>query len=347
MHIIDRRTGRCRVVGSWSVRAKAPAGRAANAPASWSAVALHRFGRSPTANEHPKNCGAPSFFILHLKIGGFKVIQGYSKLNFFSPCPEISRLTPESFRPRCPCQSVFVRVSPSQPNKIMNLTRNGKIARLPQPLREDLNRRLNQGAQGRPLLQWLNSLPEVQAVLAADFGGRPINKQSLSQWRRGGYAEWLRQQETWVLAGPMTAETRASPSAAPSPSTGYSAGLCRSAPASAPVRPGQTFEILKFPRDPREGGKKSPPSWPRISVFGFLSDFGLRPSDFPPESDPVRPSQTFEILKNARNGRYCPAAQPLRRMHKKMQRQHPMPLFLHSSFSIFPFKQGIQFMTSL
>ena len=67
----------------------------------------------------------------------------------------------------------------------MPLTRNGKIARLPQPLREELNRRLDQGVPGRPLLQWLNSLPEVQAVLAADFGDRPINKQSLSQWRHG------------------------------------------------------------------------------------------------------------------------------------------------------------------
>ena len=93
----------------------------------------------------------------------------------------------------------------------MNRIRHGKIARLPQRLREELNRRLDQGAQGGPLLQWLNSQPEVQAVLAADFGGRPINKQSLSQWRRGGYAEWLRLQEAQALAGPMPAETRESP----------------------------------------------------------------------------------------------------------------------------------------
>ena len=84
---------------------------------------------------------------------------------------------------------------------MITLSRNGKIARLPKPIREELNRRLDQGAPGGPLLQWLNSLPEVQAVLAADFGGRPINKQSLSQWRHGGYAEWLRLREALALAG--------------------------------------------------------------------------------------------------------------------------------------------------
>ena len=91
---------------------------------------------------------------------------------------------------------------------MMPLSRNGKIARLPKPLREELNRRLDQDAPGGPLLQWLNSLPQVQAVLAADFGGRPINKQSLSQWRHGGYAEWLRLRETRTLAGQMLAEAR-------------------------------------------------------------------------------------------------------------------------------------------
>ena len=110
------------------------------------------------------------------------------------------------FVPVRPCQSVFVH--PVNPVHMITLTRNGKIARLPKPIREELNRRLDQGVPGGPLLQWLNSLPEVQAILTADFGGRPINKQSLSQWRHGGYAEWLRQQETRVLAGQILAEAR-------------------------------------------------------------------------------------------------------------------------------------------
>ena len=293
---------------------------------------------------------------------------------------------------------------------MITLSRNGKIARLPKPVREELNHRLDQGAPGGPLLQWLNSQPEVQAVLAADFGGRPINKQSLSQWRHGGYAEWLRLRETRVLAGQILAEARelqpagrppltdqlatwvlirylmvvrkligqtgaekadfqllhqfsrdlmaflradhakarlqfdwtrfkllsglqpapAAPCPEPPkteavvtdaepvvvaqvskpavgrPSFGspvskpacrnhaeplpsnpatrlYSAGFCRPAPpASVSVSPGQTFEIFKFSRKPREGGRKK-------SAL-LASDFGLRISPRrQPRSAPVRP----------------------------------------------------------
>ena len=51
------------------------------------------------------------------------------------------------------------------------MARNGKIARLPRDLRDELNRRLQDGKQGGPLLVWLNALPTVLAVLARDFGG--------------------------------------------------------------------------------------------------------------------------------------------------------------------------------
>ena len=89
----------------------------------------------------------------------------------------------------------------------MNLNRNGKIARLPKHLREELNRRLDHGERGQALLHWLNSRPEVQALSAAEFDGRPVSKQSLSEWRRGGYAEWLRLQETRAWAQEMIKET--------------------------------------------------------------------------------------------------------------------------------------------
>lgn len=79
------------------------------------------------------------------------------------------------------------------------MTRTGKIARLPHAIREQLNRRLQDGEQGKTVLSWLNSLPEVQAVLAADFTGQPINPQNLSEWRRGGYRDWLDQQEAKAL----------------------------------------------------------------------------------------------------------------------------------------------------
>jgi hypothetical protein len=68
--------------------------------------------------------------------------------------------------------------------------RIGKIARLPKLIRDELNHRLENGAAAPGLLPWLNALPEVQRVLAEKFHGRPLTKHNLSDWRRGGYAEW-------------------------------------------------------------------------------------------------------------------------------------------------------------
>ena len=55
-------------------------------------------------------------------------------------------------------------------------------------------------------MAWLNSLPEVQAVVAREFGGQPISKQNLSRWRNGGYADWLRQQEALDMARQLAAD---------------------------------------------------------------------------------------------------------------------------------------------
>lgn len=82
----------------------------------------------------------------------------------------------------------------------MNTTRTGKIARLPHQLREQLNRRLLDGEQGKKLLIWLNSLPDVHTILAADFGGRPINAQNLTEWKQGGHRDWLAEREARDLA---------------------------------------------------------------------------------------------------------------------------------------------------
>ncbi len=73
--------------------------------------------------------------------------------------------------------------------------RTGKIARLPHDIREQLNRRLSDGEQAHSILNWLNSLPEVQAVLAANFDGRPLNQVNLTHWRDGGYRDWLVRQD--------------------------------------------------------------------------------------------------------------------------------------------------------
>ena len=81
-------------------------------------------------------------------------------------------------------------------------------------MREELNRRLADGEVGKHLVGWLNALPEVCAVLAAEFAGREINEQNLSDWRQGGFEEWQRHQEarewTRVLAeeaGELQAES--------------------------------------------------------------------------------------------------------------------------------------------
>jgi hypothetical protein len=82
----------------------------------------------------------------------------------------------------------------------MNLRRNGKIARLPLTVRQELNRRLDDGEQGKKLVAWLNGLPEVQAIVAAEFGGKPIREQNLSEWKQGGYRDWQAKQEALEIA---------------------------------------------------------------------------------------------------------------------------------------------------
>jgi phage-related protein len=82
----------------------------------------------------------------------------------------------------------------------MNLTRNGKIARLPLEVRQELNRRLDEGEQGKKLVAWLNELPAVQAIVATDFGGKPIREQNLSEWKQRGYRDWLAKQEAFEIA---------------------------------------------------------------------------------------------------------------------------------------------------
>src|SRR5882724_1373591 len=73
-------------------------------------------------------------------------------------------------------------------------TRIGKIAQLPKTIREELNRRLEDGQQGPELLPWLNELPVTKNLLNKQFGGKPISKFNLSDWRHGGYHDWLRLQ---------------------------------------------------------------------------------------------------------------------------------------------------------
>ena len=73
-------------------------------------------------------------------------------------------------------------------------TRNGKIARLPHSIREQVNQRLDDGVQANLIIDWLNSLPEVQAILQEHFDSQPINPVNMTQWKKGGFLDWQNQQ---------------------------------------------------------------------------------------------------------------------------------------------------------
>ena len=84
--------------------------------------------------------------------------------------------------------------------------RYGKIARLPRDLRDQLNRRLDDGEPGVQIVNWLNELPEVQAVLSRNFDGRKINEQNLTEWKAGGYRNWQALQEMLAQTREMAAD---------------------------------------------------------------------------------------------------------------------------------------------
>lgn len=75
------------------------------------------------------------------------------------------------------------------------MARQGKIARLPHALRDEVNRRLLNGETARELLGWLNAQPSAIETWATHFEDAPANPQNLSEWRLGGYKDWLKKRE--------------------------------------------------------------------------------------------------------------------------------------------------------
>src|SRR5579859_2194577 len=71
----------------------------------------------------------------------------------------------------------------------------GKIARLPADIREEINVRLYNGKSGPEIVAWLNELPPVKEILAAQFGGVPLSPSNLTNWRATGYQRWLAEQK--------------------------------------------------------------------------------------------------------------------------------------------------------
>jgi hypothetical protein len=70
------------------------------------------------------------------------------------------------------------------------MERTGKIAKLPPPIRKQVNARLQQGEPSRTIADWLNAQPSVKPILDREFEGRPVTANNVNQWRAGGYQEW-------------------------------------------------------------------------------------------------------------------------------------------------------------
>src|SRR5947209_8917380 len=86
---------------------------------------------------------------------------------------------------------------------------NGKIASLPRPIQDELNQRLEKNEKGSRLRAWLNGLPEVQAVLKADFDGTAITQQNISDHRRHGFLDWQARQQALEFASNLNADDSA------------------------------------------------------------------------------------------------------------------------------------------
>jgi hypothetical protein len=90
----------------------------------------------------------------------------------------------------------------------MNNSSNGKIARLPHHIREQIHFRLRDGQRAKPILAWLNSIPEVREVLASSYGGRPIDDGNLSEWKKRSHSAWLIEQTALGEARRFMSECR-------------------------------------------------------------------------------------------------------------------------------------------
>ena len=68
------------------------------------------------------------------------------------------------------------------------MARQGKIARLPFEVREEINRRLLDNESGEKICGWINHTQGLRGAAA-------ISAPNLSVWRSGGFKEWMEGQE--------------------------------------------------------------------------------------------------------------------------------------------------------
>ena len=71
------------------------------------------------------------------------------------------------------------------------MQRPSKLARLPRPILKELNQRLDRAEPAKHILLWLNPLPEVQAILQAEFNSQPVSRQNLADWKKSSrFRNW-------------------------------------------------------------------------------------------------------------------------------------------------------------
>lgn len=75
-----------------------------------------------------------------------------------------------------------------------NRNQRGKIAQLPAPIREEICQRIKSGQPAVEILAWVNTQPQVEAILKSHFDGCPINAVNLSWWRNAGFQDWINAQ---------------------------------------------------------------------------------------------------------------------------------------------------------
>ncbi|MGD1084415.1 MAG: hypothetical protein ABSA47_06635 [Verrucomicrobiota bacterium] len=90
----------------------------------------------------------------------------------------------------------------------MNPIPHGKISRLPHHIREQVHSRLRDHQTGANIIAWLNSLPEVNLVLDASFGGSPLTERNLSSWKQRAHRAWLIEQSALAEASRFVAQSR-------------------------------------------------------------------------------------------------------------------------------------------
>ena len=71
---------------------------------------------------------------------------------------------------------------------------------MPDAICEQINRRLKKGESGQQIADWLNTLLEVNALMAAEFEGAPIVEANLVRWKLGAYRHWEEQQQALEAA---------------------------------------------------------------------------------------------------------------------------------------------------